>query len=289
MVKKTFSDKVLDIVIYAIIFIISVVALIPIWNTFVVSVTPLSASAHGFSFWPREWYFGAWKSILTSNYMWHCMGNSVVRTVLGTIISIVLTITTAYPLSKERLPFRKIFMPLVTFTMIFSGGLIPNFLLVKNLGMIDSIWALLLPTAITAFNVIVMKNFFQSIPKSLEEAAAIDGANDIVILWKVVLPLSLPSIATIGLWIAVANWNAWFDVVLYVNDRSKYVLPMVLREFLTATDISTKDLGDTGTVAPPTEAIKSASTLFVVIPILCVYPFLQKYFMKGVTVGAVKE
>lgn len=288
MIKQTMSDRILCAVIYAVIAVISIVALIPIWNALVVSITPAYAQTLEFSLWPKAVDFGAWLSILTSGFMWNCFKNTVVRTVLGTLLSLILTITTAYPLSKKRLPFRSFFMMILTFTMIFNGGMIPSFILVKNMGLMNSIWALLLPGAISAYNVIVMRNFFAGLPESLEESAALDGANDITIMVRIMLPLSLPSIATIALWIAVSQWNSWFDVVLYINDRSKYVLQMVLKELQEATSTDNMGLGDMGILAPTTEAVQNASTLFVIIPILMVYPFLQKYFMKGVTVGAVK-
>lgn len=173
--------------------------------------------------------------------------------------------------------------------MLFNGGMIPTFLLVKSLHLMNSIWALLLPGALSAFNIIVMRNFFEGIPDSLEESASLDGANDIYILVKIMLPLALPSVATIALWLAVNHWNSWFDVVLYINDRNKYVLQMVLKEFQEMTSVENMELGNVGTVALTTDAVQNASTLFVIIPILMVYPFLQKYFIKGVTVGAVKE
>ena len=288
MRRESIGDRIFTGIIYIIITLLCISTLVPIWNVFVQSITPATAASLSFQLWPKAVDFGAWRSILSSSFMWQSFFNTVVRTVLGTALSVVATVMTAYPLSRKDFPGRKYFMFMITFTMIFNGGMIPTFLLVKNLNLIDTLWALILPTALTPFNVILMRNFFNSIPSALEESATIDGANDVQIFTKIVLPLSLPSIATITLWIAVGHWNAWFDVVLYINDRSKYVLQMVLREFQSAT-VSTMDLGDTGVIPPTTEAVQSASTLFVVIPILCVYPFLQKYFIKGVTVGAVKE
>jgi len=289
MNKRTLSDCVLDVFIYAIIIVITIVAVIPIWNAFVVSVTPAYEQNLSFKLWPKTFDFGAWLSILSSEYMWRCFFNTAIRTVIGTLLSLLLTILTAYPLSKKRLPLRRFFNFLLTGTMIFSGGMIPGFILVKSLGLIDSLWALLLPCAISAFNVIVMRSFFESIPDSLEESASLDGANDFYILFKIILPLSLPSIATIALWLAVMHWNSWFDVLLYINDRNKYVLQMVLKEFQEMNNIENMELGVPDIAPPTTEAVQNASTLFVTIPILLVYPFVQKYFIKGVTVGAVKE
>lgn len=289
MKRQTLSDRILDIVNFILILLISIVSIIPIWNSITISITPAYAQSLSFRLWPEAVDFGAWLSILSSSYMWKCFKNTVIRTVLGTLLSLVLTITTAYPLSKKRLPCRRFFMFLLTFTMLFNGGMIPTFLLVKSLHLMNSIWALLLPGALSAFNIIVMRNFFEGIPDSLEESASLDGANDIYILVKIMLPLALPSVATIALWLAVNHWNSWFDVVLYINDRNKYVLQMVLKEFQEMTSVENMELGNVGTVALTTDAVQNASTLFVIIPILMVYPFLQKYFIKGVTVGAVKE
>lgn len=288
MKRQTLSDKIVDIVNFILILLISIVSLIPIWNSITISITPAYAQSLSFRLWPEAIDFSAWISILSSSYMWKCFKNTVIRTVFGTILSLVLTITTAYPLSKKRLPGRRFFMFLLTFTMLFNGGMIPTFLLVKNLKLMNTIWALLLPGALSAFNIIVMRNFFEGIPESLEESASLDGANDIYIMVKIMLPLALPSVATIALWLAVNHWNSWFDVVLYINDRNKYVLQMVLKEFQEMTSVENMELGTVGTVAPTTDAVQNASTLFVIIPILMVYPFLQKYFIKGVTVGAVK-
>ncbi|MBQ4517642.1 MAG: carbohydrate ABC transporter permease [Clostridia bacterium] len=288
MIKQTLSDRILNVCIVLVISVISIVSLIPIWNAIVVSITPSYAQSLSFSLLPKAIDFNAWKSILCSEFMWKCFQNTVVRTVLGTALSLVLTILTAYPLSKKRLPFGCTFNALLTFTMIFNGGMIPAYILVKNLHLIDTLWSLLLPAAISSYNVVVMRSFFAGLPDSLEESAKLDGANDFIILTKIVLPLSLASVATISLWIAVMHWNSWFDVVLYINDREKYVLQMVLKEFQEASSIDTLELGSTTGTAPTTEAVQNASTLFVIIPILMVYPFLQKYFMKGVTVGAVK-
>lgn len=288
MKRQTLSDKIVDIVNFILILLISIVSLIPIWNSITISITPAYAQSLSFRLWPEAIDFSAWISILSSSYMWKCFKNTVIRTVFGTILSLVLTITTAYPLSKKRLPGRRFFMFLLTFTMLFNGGMIPTFLLVKSLKLMNTIWALLLPGALSAFNIIVMRNFFEGIPESLEESASLDGANDIYIMVKIMLPLALPSVATIALWLAVNHWNSWFDVVLYINDRNKYVLQMVLKEFQEMTSVENMELGTVGTVAPTTDAVQNASTLFVIIPILMVYPFLQKYFIKGVTVGAVK-
>ena len=222
--RKSLYDFLFEALIYFFIVLLSILCIVPIWNVFVISITPASALKLGFSFWPKKVDFGAWGTIFRSSYMWRSFYNTVVRTVVGTLISIVLTILVAYPLSKKRFPFRNFFMLVISFTMLFSGGLIPSFLVIKKMHMIDTLWSLVLPSAVSAFNVIVLRSFFKGIPDSLEESAIIDGANDWIILLRIYLPLSLAGIATIALWLAVDNWNAWFDVVLYINDRNKNVL-----------------------------------------------------------------
>jgi putative aldouronate transport system permease protein len=289
--QKILSDKILETTIYIFVTVFCISTLMPFWNALVVSIQSPATIGMGFKMWPDLVDFGAWTAILKSEFMWKSFNNTVTRTVLGTVISVILVIITAYPISKKRLPFRKVFLGIICFTMFFGGGLIPTFLLVKNLGLMNTIWALVLPGAITPFNVILMKNFFSSLPPSLEESAKIDGANDIYILYKIVVPLSMPIIATISLWVMVSNWNAWFDVVLYINDRSKYVLQMVLRELIGQTNFDPNmiNLNTSSAIPPTTDSIRAASTLFVVIPILMVYPFLQKYFVKGIMIGSIKE
>ena len=173
--------------------------------------------------------------------------------------------------------------------MFFTGGLIPTYLNISDLGIMDTIWSLVLPGALSAFNVILLKNFFAQLPESLIEAAKIDGANDIRILFTIVIRLSMPILATLTLWQMVGNWNAWFDCLLYINDRSKYVLQIMLRELQTTVAAITEGgAGVDASQAPPSDGIIAASNLFVILPIVCVYPFLQKYFVKGITLGAVK-
>lgn len=203
----------------------------------------------------------------------------------------MVTISLAYGLSKDNLKGKTVITGFVFFTMLFSGGLIPTFILVKGLGLIDSRWAMVLPCLVNTWNLLIMRNFFYAIPKSLEEAAVIDGANDIQILTKVVLPLSKASIATIGLFYAVSHWNAWFDAMLYINKTPLLPMQNILRNIITAAS----SIGDLGAeaynsldVVPPSQSIRAATIVITTLPILVVYPFVQKYFVKGVMVGSVK-
>ena len=210
---------------------------------------------------------------------------------VGTGLNLMVTISLAYGLSKDNLKGKTVITGFVFFTMLFSGGLIPTFILVKGLGLIDSRWAMVLPCLVNTWNLLIMRNFFYAIPKSLEEAAVIDGANDIQILTKVVLPLSKASIATIGLFYAVSHWNAWFDAMLYINKTPLLPMQNILRNIITAAS----SIGDLGAeaynsldVVPPSQSIRAATIVITTLPILVVYPFVQKYFVKGVMVGSVK-
>ncbi|MCK9479235.1 MAG: carbohydrate ABC transporter permease [Firmicutes bacterium] len=289
MHKKTTSDWVVNLMSYSLISLLCVTVLIPLWNLFVVSVSPVATDAMTFRFWPKAFDWKAWQGIITSEFIWRSFYNTIFRVVLGTAIAIIMTVLTAYPLSKKMLPFRKLFLIMVLFTMLFSGGLIPSYLLVVNMGLRNTIWSLVLPIAVSPFNVIIMKNFFAALPKSLEESATIDGANDLIVLFKIAIPMSMPVIATITLWLVVTHYNAWFDVVLYITERSRYVLQIVLREYQASKDPATMNLGTTEVVTMTPESIRAATTLFVMVPIIMVYTFLQKYFIKGISLGAIKE
>lgn len=288
-IKKTGSDRILDIVCYSVVILFCVSIIIPFWNLFAASITPKSEISLKFKWFPKKVDWGAWKMVLQSGYMWLCFKNTVVRTILGTVVSLLMLVTFTYPLSRDEFPAGKFLLTLVTITMFFGGGLIPTYLNISDLGMMDTIWALVLPGCISAFNVILLKNFFKQLPAGLIEAAKIDGANDIYILFKIVVPLSLPILATLTLWQMVGQWNAWFDCLLYINSRERYVLQIMLRELQdTVAAITEGGAGVDPSAAPPSEGIIAASNLFVILPIVCVYPFLQKYFVTGLTVGGIK-
>lgn len=288
-IKKLGSDIMLDIFCYTIVTLLCLTIIIPFWNLFVTSVTPKSEMTLEFKWFPTVVDWGAWKTVVTSGYMWLCFKNTVVRTILSTVISLLFLATFAYPISRDEFPARKFLTTMIMITMFFSGGLIPTYLNISELGLMDTMWSLVLPGAMSAFNVILLKNFFKQLPNGLVEAAKIDGANDIYILFRIVVPLSLPILATLALWQLVGSWNAWFDCLLYINDRQKYVLQIMLRELQESVAAITEGgAGVDTSKAPPSEAIIATSNLFVILPIICVYPFLQKYFVKGLTVGGIK-
>ncbi|AEE96526.1 carbohydrate ABC transporter permease [Mahella australiensis] len=290
-VKRGSGEIIFDVLNYTLLILLAIVTIYPFWHTLVLSISAReSAMGMSFRLWPTKLDFTSWEMIAGRSYMWNGFYNTVVRTVLGTAIAVILTVTTAYPLAKKTFPHRDFFTGLIIFTMLFGGGMIPTYVLVSGLGLMDSVWALVIPAAISPFNVVIVRNFFQSIPESLEESARIDGANDMLILWRIVLPLSTPVLATITLWILVGHWNAWFDAVLYIHDRGKFVLQQLLRELVVMNTVDPHiAVPQSDTAVPPmAESVKSAATMFATIPILIVYPFLQKYFTQGIMIGALK-
>ena len=241
---------------------------------------------------PQDVTLDAYTYIFSSNKIANGFMNSIFITVVGTIINLFFTITMAYALSKTRLRGRNFFLNMVIFSMFFSGGMIPSYIVIANmLHLKDTYWSVLLPGAISAYNMMIVKNFFQSIPQELEDSAAIDGSTDIGILWRIVLPLSLPILATFGLFYAVGHWNAYFGAMIYMpGAREKWPLQVLLREIIILSNSSAGDMAnmDPEFVQPPEQSVKMAVIVVSTVPIMCVYPFLQKYFVKGVMVGALK-
>ncbi len=217
--------------------------------------------------------------------------NSIGRTVLGTLATLFMTCLIAYPLSRRCMPWRRSVMWLLLFTMIFSGGLIPTYILISRIGLIDRFMVYILPGLLSGFSVIVVKNFFQAVPESLGEAARMDGASEWAILWRIYVPLSKPVLATVALWTAVAHWNAWFDAMLYVHDRKLQVLQSVLRRIVIEgnTELVEKGLVQADQFASTPETIKAATVVITILPILLVCPFVQRFFVKGIMLGSVKE
>lgn len=213
--------------------------------------------------------------------------NTIIYVAVGTSINILMTTLGAYALSRKGYMFKKTITFLIVFTMYFNGGLIPNFLLVKALGMYNTIWALVVPGAISTWNLIVMKTCFQAIPVSLEESARLDGANDFVILLKVFLPLSKATMAVMLLFYAVTQWSSWFNAMIYLSDRKKFPLQLIMREILIANSTSGNTMDSD--VMFLEEVVKYATIIVSTVPVLCIYPFVQKYFMTGVMMGSVKE
>lgn len=241
-------------------------------------------------FIPKTFTLNAYEFIFSTDTIMRSIGVSVYITVIGTLVNLFFTVTMAYSLAKRGLYGRNLVLNLVIFSMLFGGGMIPTYLVVKELQLLDSLWALMLPGAISAFNLIIVKNFFQEIPKEIEEAGRIDGCSELGLLGRIVLPLSMPVLATFTLFYAVGHWNDFFAALLYINDPEKWPLQVMLRQIVLLSQAAAGDLNsmDPNFVKPPDQSIKMAVIVVGTIPILCVYPFLQKHFAKGVLLGSVK-
>lgn len=256
--------------------------IVPLLKVFVDSVDP--TSTYGMRLIPKEFSWGAYQHILGTSSLYKPFLVSIYTTIIGTIIGLTVTTIGAYVIIQEDMPGRKLFVNMIMFTMLFSGGLIPTYLAIKQIGLLDSIWAVILPLSINAYNIILMKSFFQGLPQSLFEAAEIDGCTPLGTFTKIVLPLSKPALASVGLFIAVAYWNDFFHFQIYINNPNWQNFQVKVRELI----LSDTLLGTSTGGAMPPEMLKSATIVVVMAPFLFVYPFLQKYFVKGITLGAVK-
>ncbi|THF72906.1 carbohydrate ABC transporter permease [Cohnella fermenti] len=288
--NRTLSDTLFMGFVYIGLGALSITTLLPLLQAITISLSPPDVvNSYGFHLLPTKLDFSGYERVFQYDIIWTAYGNTIMRTLLGTAITLVLTFLGAYPLSKRTLPNRKLWTGVVVLTMFFSGGMIPSYLLIRNIGIMNSIWALVLPGAVSAFMLLIVRNFIAALPESLEESAKIDGANDIVVLFRIVLPLSLPIIATVGLYSGVSHWNAWFDSMIYIQDEHKQVLQMILRRILLeGQDVSAESGSGVHAQAVNTETVKMAALVVSVLPILCVYPFLQKYFVKGTLMGSIK-
>ena len=275
---------------YALITLLAFVCLYPFLNVIAYSLSGYNAVLSGrVNFYPIDFNLEAYKQILGKTQIWNSMRTTVFVTVVGTALSLVLTTCAAYALSRQDLPGRSFLTGMILFTMYFGGGMIQTFLVVKGVGLYDTLGSLFIPQSVNVFNFIVMRTFFRNLPESLEEAARIDGASYVQVLIKIVLPLSLPIIATMGLFYAVGYWNTYFDALLYIQNPDKYTLQLRLRSLLFGEELnnSNANLEGMGTQVM-TQSLKMATVAVSTIPILVVYPWLQKYFVKGVMIGSVK-
>ncbi|WP_105618439.1 carbohydrate ABC transporter permease [Vallitalea okinawensis] len=287
MKERSIGNRIFNTINVIVLTILALATLYPFWEVLVSSISSYEGYlATDYHILPTEVDLTAYKYIFRMEGLWSSYGVTIFITVVGTLINMLLTITTGYVLSKEDLKGTKIIMFLIVFTMLFSGGLIPSYMVVKNLGIMNTVWALIMPTAISTYNLIIMKNFFMSIPKSIEESAIIDGCTDIGVLFKIVIPLSMPAIATISLFYAVYHWNDYFQAVLYITNREKWPLQLFLRSMLFENEASSMSGGDDPYLLGT--PIKMAAVMVALIPIISTYPFFQKYFVKGVMIGSVK-
>lgn len=292
IVKKAKIWTPAQIILTIVIIIFSLTCLLPFVNVAAVSLSSKSAILRGdVSFWPVEFETTAYQAIFSDKSMIRSLVFTVIITVVYTLISMVMTILMAYPLTKKRLRGRNFFSFLALFTMYFSGGIIPHYLNIKELGLMDSPWALILPGVLSTYNMIILKSFFQTLPNELEEAAIIDGANDFQVLLKVYLPLSMASLATLTLFYAVGKWNSFQDALYYIQTKAYQPLQLKLYHIIKgsqAVDVAALEGGASTVATSVSESIEPASIIFATLPILVVYPFVQRYFVAGVTIGAVK-
>lgn len=288
MKRRTHSDKVMIAVISVFMVVVSFLFLYPLWTTVVQSFSSSrTADSIGFKFWPTEWSLNAYQYVFSKQLIWSAYKNTIIRTVVTTALHIMLTYFGAYGLSRRDLPFKNVITFLIVFTMFFSGGLIPSYLLMKNLGLIGSRWAVILPGLTSAWNLVIARNFVQGLPYELEESAAIDGAHPLRIIFQILLPLSKPILAVLALWVAVGQWNSYFDAMLYNNSPELKPLALLVREMVVeAQGMNENSLMIDANVA--SSSVRAATIVVSMVPILCVYPFVQKYFVKGVMVGALK-
>jgi len=265
--------------------------LYPFLHTLSISLsTPKEALRMGIHLYPREVTFDAYLQTFRARGVWVGFGNTLFRTTVGTALSLIVMTLGAYPLSKKYLPHRSFYTMFIVVTMFFSGGLIPTYLLVRSLGLIDSRWVYIIPSLIVTFWMLILRNFLMNIPEELEDSAKMDGASDLRILVSIVVPLSKPILATLALWSAVDHWNRWFDALIYIQDPSKIVVQIFLRRLVVDNlDMDLRQLMDAtaGQTTIP-ETMKAAVLMVTTAPILLFYPFLQKYFVQGIYVGSLK-
>lgn len=287
-----------DIANYCVCFLILLIVLYPLYFVVIASFSdPNYVNTGQVIFWPKGFNLDGYRRVMKTEEIWSGFKNSVIYTVFGTILNVAMTLTSAYALSKKRLVGRGFFQFMIVFTMFFGGGMIPTYLLMKNLNLLNTPWIMIIPGAVSAYNLIVTKTFFiNSIPDELEEAARIDGASDFRIFFKIVMPLSTPIIAVITLFYGIGHWNSYFDGMIYLSDRELLPLQVILKEILTSTQtaanqsgaLSTEQLKLAAEQQKIAEMVKYVSMIVATVPVLIVYPFIQKYFKKGVMVGSLK-
>lgn len=296
-ISETMTDKIIKILIYVFLGFATLIVLYPLVYIISASISdPADVNSGKMWLFPKGITFEGYRIIFENDAIWKGYLNTVFYTLLGTIINLAVTIPAAYALSRKDFAGRNLFMAMFVITMFFSGGLIPTYLVVKSLGLIDTIWAMVLPNAAAVWNIVIARVFFQStIPKELEEAAIIDGASNFKMFFKIILPLSMPIIAVMGLFYGVGHWNGYFNALIYLSDKELFPLQLVLREILVLQEMASQNTDVTGSMA---EAMHSKQQLAAVIkygvmivstlPIIIIYPFLQRFFVKGVMIGSLK-
>lgn len=284
------SEKIMIWTITAILLLSCVIFVYPIWSTVVQSLSEANAAdSLGFNLWPKKFTFSAYKYLLTSNKkLWIGYKNTIINCVLVTVGHLLVCYLGAYGMSRQNLPFKGILQTFIIIPMFFGGGMIPTFLLIKSLGLMNTRWSLILPGLGGVWDTIILRNFMRSLPRELEEAAEIDGAGPLRTIFQILLPLSKPSLAVVALWCIVGNWNSYFNAKIYINDANLKILGQIVRE-MTIDETQAKGLQTAyGAMGLAAENVQAAVIMISIIPILCFYPYIQKYFTQGLMVGSLK-
>jgi putative aldouronate transport system permease protein len=291
-IRRSKGDRIVQVLIYVFLALCAFITVVPFIYVVAGSfATERELTERAFFLFPHTISFNAYSYILHEGATLRGLMNSIFVTIVGVIINMFFSCTLAYPLSRSYIRGRNFFINMVIITMLFSGGMLPSYILVADvLHLRNTFWSLWLPGAINVFNMIIIKNYFQGLPTEMEESATIDGANDLIIFTKIILPLSKPVLASVSLFYAVAHWNSYFNAMMYISDSKKEVIQIVLRRIVFMTSaVSNDGMLDYGQMGmPPEQSVKMATTVVAIVPILVVYPFIQKYFTQGVMVGAVK-
>ena len=293
---QSFGGRLFDAVNHVGFFLLCITFIYPFWTILVTAFEPIDGVYRlGLHIWPKEFRTESWIYIFSRERVGLAYYNTLFRVVIGTLFILLVTFTGAYALSKRDLPGRGVITFLYVLTLFFSGGLVPTYLLIREIGLINSRWALILPVGINAFYIVIARNFLMTIDQAMEDSAVIDGASYWKVLIRIIVPLARPAIAVIALWAAVQHWNAWFDALIYTPKKELRVLQLLVRDMITLlrTDILdrfTNEMGAQNVEIPriPTEAVKAATIIITIGPIILVYPFIQKYFVRGVMLGSVK-
>ena len=286
-IRRSLGSKIFDALNLLFLGLLAFSTVYPFWDSLVVSFSSLkgylSSSVH---LWPSEWSLEGYSYMFSNPTLWTSYANSIFITLVGTLINMVLTIMTSYVLSKTYLRGHRVLTFLCVFTMMFSGGIIPTYMVIKDVGLLNSVWAMIIPTAISTYNMIILRNFFSGMPKELEASATLDGCTEIGVLFRIVLPVSIPALTTVTLFYAVDHWNDFFSAIMYINKQKSWPLQLFLRSMLYENEAAYQSGGESLYLLG--QPMKMAAVMMAIIPIMCAYPFFQKYFTKGVMTGAVK-
>lgn len=292
-IRKSISGSIFDFCNILFMILFSIIIIVPFWNMIVLSFSTAKTSMNlTITLWPREFSLEAYKFALRDDSIIRAYGVTITRTVLGTLYSLFCNVCFAYGLSKKHLPFRNLLTTFILIPMFFGGGLIPTYLLITNLGIKNTLLVYILPGAVGSYNIILIRNYLQNMDHTLEEAAIIDGASNFKVMYRIVVPMAKPIIATVALWTIVGHWNAWNDCLIYIEDKNLYTLQFILRRLLVddrnMSDEMLQHMIDNEQDRFLSKNLQSAITIITILPIMCTYPFLQKYFVKGIMVGALK-